>query len=132
MSIFTISKNRIKEILKHAKKDIDNLLEIREYSDFVEEHFLMSVSMEWEYIIRKTLEGDETPFDENEILFLNLQKIYEWWVVSERMQYWLTQNNEIIVNGVWGRQITGQAIKCDGIIQEIFIDLLHDRLNYLT
>lgn len=53
-------------------------------------------------------------------------EIYEWWVISDPLLYCLEQSGEIILNGFWGRQTTGQSIKLDNCVMEAFISVLRN------
>ncbi len=55
---------------------------------------------------------------------LERQTIYEWWRVSDWLITQLSAKGELILHTVygdyWGRAATGQAIKLDGVIEEIY------------
>jgi Protein of unknown function (DUF3768) len=58
-------------------------------------------------------------------------EIYEHWIVSEWLAGQLEQRGEVIERNfygltVWGRACTGQAIKLDGVICDIYDDLHKD------
>lgn len=134
MILNTLSEYRIKEILALAQKNSDNLLDIQEFSKWVEENVHLNVTMEWEYII-ETMEDYNSPFDDNAVIDIldslneNNETIYEWWVVSERLEKELKTENEGIINHAWGRKATGQAIMCDYVIQDIFVKILKRRIG---
>lgn len=54
-------------------------------------------------------------------------EIMEWWLVTDDyMINQLEKRGECILAGqYWGRTCSGQSIFCDGVIQQIAIDILH-------
>lgn len=62
------------------------------------------------------------------------REVYEWWAISPWLAAKLKGREEIVIDlgqlDVWGRQTTGQAIKMDGDIQAITLELLKQRAAY--
>lgn len=52
------------------------------------------------------------------------REVMEWWAVSGWLASKLEDRGEIVFDGYWGRQSTGQAICLDGVICDIY-DALH-------
>jgi hypothetical protein len=54
-------------------------------------------------------------------------QIYEYWAVSDRLRDKLLAADEVVVEfcnmNIWGRTTSGQAIKMDGVIQDIAKEL---------
>ena len=52
-------------------------------------------------------------------------EIFEWWMVSGWLAQKLADMGECVILGdnIWGRKTTGQAIKMDGIIHRLVVDL---------
>lgn len=57
-------------------------------------------------------------------------EVYEWWLLSNPLQYQLEQQYEIFLNGAWGRQGTGQRISLDSTVIKAFINWIEDSLKY--
>ena len=53
-------------------------------------------------------------------------EVYEWWVLNDRLTYYLERQGEIFLNGFWGRCCTGQSIKLDSCVINAFIEMLED------
>lgn len=53
-------------------------------------------------------------------------EVYEWWIISDPLYYWLTKQGEIIINGAWGRCTTGQSISLDYCCMKAFISMLEE------
>jgi hypothetical protein len=51
-------------------------------------------------------------------------EVMEWWALSGWLASKLEDRGEIVFDGYWGRQSTGQAILLDGVICDIY-DALH-------
>lgn len=52
--------------------------------------------------------------------------IFQWWLISDPLRYRLEQQEEIFLNGAWGRQTIGQSIALDGNVMRAFIDIIKD------
>lgn len=54
-------------------------------------------------------------------------EVYSWYVVGDRLRYWLEQEGEIILNGsYWGRQAGGQSVALDYPVIHAFIRMLEE------
>lgn len=53
-------------------------------------------------------------------------EIYEWWIISNPLEYQLEKQEEIFLNGAWGRQSTGQSVSFDYCVIKAFIQWLKD------
>lgn len=53
-------------------------------------------------------------------------EVFEWWLIADPLKYQLEQQEEIFLNGAWGRQTTGQHISLDYCIIKAFIQYLKD------
>ena len=57
------------------------------------------------------------------------QVIYEWWLVSDWFEKKLKDQGEPILNNIygswWGRTCTGQAIYMDGVIKNIYDEVMN-------
>jgi len=197
--IYGLTQEKIKGILEKykTKRDLFNWCE--EYNKFVDECVLYCVSSEWDYMLKKSYEDDESPisyeeletneFNEEQALYMiekeiptdeesikdfleevndylrkdfkNTQEfkeylkelddddfddltnisffthldqddfrtpieVYEWWLISDPLKYRLEKQEQIFLNGAWGRQTTGQSIKLDYCVMQSFIELLGD------
>ena len=187
-----IVKERREEIIKlyeSGKKDLFNWCE--EYKTFISECVLYCVSSEWDYMLKKSYDDNESPvnyedldlfdierakehllynYENNEeeytnyandeetfnrkvknkgdfevflnslskeelkIMFDDLSEdisnaqgeVFEWWLISDPLNYRLEKQEEIFLNGAWGRQSTGQSISLDSNVIKAFIDWLKD------
>ena len=58
------------------------------------------------------------------------QEIYEWWVVSGWLEIMLRKHGEPILSNNygnwWGRCATGQAVFMDGVIRDIFDEVMNE------
>lgn len=73
-----LSNARIKEILKTYKKKSDLFNWCEEYKDWVHSGVHLCVSSEWEYMLRKSMEGDrDSPLDWEDIDFFDVDKARE-------------------------------------------------------
>jgi hypothetical protein len=59
------------------------------------------------------------------------QEIYEWWFVTEWLYKRLKDAGEPVIHSdygyLWGRTCTGQAISLDGVIQDIYAELMGEQ-----
>lgn len=66
-------------------------------------------------------------FNEAKEELFNEVEIYSWYVVGDRLRYWLEQEGEIILNGnYWGRQAGGQSVALDYPVIHAFIRMLEE------
>ena len=79
-------------------------------------------------IAEKILQEDECvgDYDENEIRLELADKIeiFEYWVISEDLAYLLKTQGEVILEGYWCRQTTGQSVSLDNCLMSAFIEKL--------
>lgn len=57
-------------------------------------------------------------------------EVYEWWIISDPLAYRLEQQGQIMLNGAWGRQCTGQHISLDYSCIKAFLDYIKDLYRY--
>ena len=76
-----ITKERAKEILNKYKKDHALFNWCKEYKDFVNQNVSYNMTMEVEYILKRSFEDNETPFNYEDIENLNYteEEIKENW-----------------------------------------------------
>lgn len=60
-------------------------------------------------------------FDEYE--FEYQVEVYEWWFVSNWLVQELNEQHEVVIDGyeIWGRACSGQSVKLDSVLHDIFI-----------
>lgn len=101
-----------------------------EVSQFVEREVLACQSSLVDELLAKEIfswddiENIYSPENEEET-----QEIFEWWLVSSWIADKLKEKGEPILDndyGIWwGRCCSGQAVYMDGVMQEIYNDLLN-------
>lgn len=182
-----LTNKRIKTILRKYKKSGDLFNWCEEYKEWAHSGVHYCVTVEWEYILKKSYEDREAPFGYEDLdlfdvdkarecleyeyedkedefkeyandkatfnrrvktkgdfrVFLNsLDKdelremfevfrlddadahaeVYEWWIVTDPVKYELENQDEIMLNGAWGRQTSGQGYDMDYCMQQGFIN----------
>lgn len=131
-----ISKERKKEILdlyNNGKKDLFNWCE--EYKSFVNDCVLYCVSSEWEYMLKKSIEGDiESPVQYEEIDFNDYDQLREDTVyyIEEEYKTMEEQNDlreEINLLKVGNRYL---SIREDESIKEFIESLDDDEIRTLS
>lgn len=110
---------------ENIKKDIINLFDedLKTFDDLKE--YILN-NMDNEEV--KNLINDEL----SNLICIDLSEceaeVYEWWIIQNPLKYRLEEQEEIFLNGAWGRQTTGQSISLDYCCISAFIDFLKDRL----
>lgn len=89
----------------------------KELANLVELHILENQTL----LIEKLLASES--FDEFEYME-NSNEVYEWWLVDRWLLIQLKKRGEVVIENDygfwWSRGCTGQAIKLDSVIEEIY------------
>ena len=85
-----ITKERAKEILNKYKKDNALFNWCEEYKDFVDKNVLYNMTMEVGYILKKSYEDEETPFNYEDIENIN----YTEEEIKKDESYFLKDKNQ--------------------------------------
>jgi hypothetical protein len=75
-------------------------------------------------VFLKSLEKDELRdvFEQLDLDICEAEgEVYEWWIIDDRLSVQLEDQGEIMLNGAWGRQTTGQHISLDGACMKAFL-----------
>ena len=91
--------------------------------EFIDRHIFLEQTMLIEHLISNGVSGFDL-FEDVENFRIGDTEIFEWWIVSSWLANRLKELDEPILKndyGIWwGRTSTGQAIKLDGVIEEIY------------
>ena len=77
MSYLNITKERAKEILKQYEEDKAIFNWCKEYNDFVNSNVLVCVSVEWDYMLKKSYEDSESPvsYEDLETPYIDFEQL---------------------------------------------------------
>ena len=105
-------------------EDVENLYRPYDENFLTDREFCKSCGEIASSLYRET-EECRSCYEENR----EAQETYEWWVVSEWLEIKLRLQGEPILSNNygkwWGRCATGQAIFLDGVINEMYNEILN-------